>query len=209
MAGNPDVITRVLTGDLIGILLLATVLTWPISWALLTSYRRAVRRTMRTRASGATIASSPPPIVAPLALPVTIAPVDVSAGEYRAEDDAIMRWQLVRRPWRTAGAYALAGLAYVVVLTSVTVWFAEPTAPFRPIRFFLLTTLFALPIVPTVAIVAGSVRQSKLAVGCVYAMVYVALVVIGARTSTQFSVMQGIQLCVIYNAPGRRSSGWL
>ena len=148
------------TGHLPGILIAAAVLTWPVSWLLLRLYRRAVSRSMTARAS-ADARTGTPPVGLPRIEPVGVAAVDVSTAILDTTESQTLLRHLSGRPWRAARVYALAALAYAVVLTTVTASFAEPGAPFRPIRFLLLTTMFAWPVVLTLAMVAGSVRQRK------------------------------------------------
>jgi hypothetical protein len=201
MDASQDTLTLVVTGHLPGILIAAAVLTWPFSWLLLGLYRRAVSRSMAQRASAhATTGTTTPPAPPPIA-PVGVAALDVSTAISDTPDSQALLRHLTGRPWHAARVYALAALAYAVVLTVVTAPFAEPGAPFRPVRFLLLTTMFAWPVVLTLAMVAGSVRQRKRAIAGIYTLAYLAIVVIATLASPEFSVWQGILLWALYNGP--------
>jgi hypothetical protein len=195
-------VIEALTGHLPSILIAAAVLTWPISWGLLALYRRAVRRSMAARASGSTTSRAGRAAVPATAESASVVPLDVSAAVAETKDCRILLRDLLMRPWRTARVYAVAALAYAMVLTAITTPFADPGGPFRPLRFLLLTTMFAWPLVPTLAIVAGTTRQRKLAIGGAYAVVYVALVVVASLASPEFSVQDGLLLWTIRNGPG-------
>jgi hypothetical protein len=200
MNGSPDALTVAVTGHLPGILIAAAVLTWPVGWLLLRLYRRAVSRSMTARASGD--AGTPrTPAGLPSFEAAGVAALDVSTAIVETPESQTLLRHLSGRPWHAARVYALAALAYAVVLTTVTAPFVEPGAPFRPIRFLLLTTMFAWPVVLTLAIVAGSVRQRKIAIGGAYTLAYVALVVIATLASPEFSLWQGLLLWALYNGP--------
>ena len=193
-------LTVVATGHLPAILIAAAFLTWPISLLLLWLYRRAVSRSMRARASGH--APTEFTTLDPLGdEPVGVAALDVSTGIVDTAESQTLLRDLTARPWHAARVYVLGALAYAVVLTTVTALFAEPEAPFRPIRVLLLTTMFAWPLVLTLAIVAGSVRQRKIAIGGAYALAYGGLVIVATLASPEFSVWQGLVLWALYNGP--------
>src|SRR5688572_11647464 len=200
MNGSPDALTVAVTGNLPWILIAAAVLTWPVSWLLLRLYRRAVSRSMMARASGDARTITPPGGL-PSIEPVGVAALDVSTAILDTPESQTLLRHLSGRPWRAARVYALAALAYAVVLTTVTAWFVEPGAPFRPIRFLLLTTMFAWPVVLTLAIVAASVRQRKVAIGGAYTLAYGALVVIATLAGPEFNLWQGLVLWALYNGP--------
>jgi hypothetical protein len=61
--------------------------------------------------------------------------------------------------------------------------------------------MFAWPVVLTLAMVAGSVRQRKRAIAGTYTLAYLAIVVIATLASPEFSVWQGILLWALYNGP--------
>jgi hypothetical protein len=171
---------------------------------ILRLYRRAVRRSMsRASAGGGRRRAADADADRPAGAAAAVAPVNLSAGATAPSGDAAALLEaLVARPRRAALVYACAAVAYGGVIAIVTAWFADPDAPFLPVRLLLLTTLFAWPIVPTLAIVAGSLRRRKIAIAGCYAAVYVALVLVGTMRSADFTVRQGIQLWALYNLPG-------
>ena len=196
MSQSADALTVAVTGHLPAILIGAALLTWPVSWILLRLYRRAVSRSMTARASGDSSSGN-----AHLGGAKPVDPIGVAAPIANTTAPQTLLRQLSAGPWHAARIYALAALAYAIVLTSVTAPFVEPGAPFRPIRFLLLTTMFMWPIVLTLGMVAGSVRRRKLAIGGAYALIYVMLVVIATIASPAFSLWQGILLWALYNGP--------
>lgn len=197
--------TLFLTGELVSVLLLAIVLTWPVCWVLLGLYRRAVRRSMASRAStarsGTESASRTAAAIPDSAATNTVVTVDASAAAADRDADSALHQDLLTRPWRVAQIYGLAALAYAAILGLVTGWLAEPAAPFRPLRFLLLTMVFGWPVVPTLAIVAGSVRRWKVAIASLYTVVFLALSVIATWGSPESSVGQAVLLWALYNGP--------
>jgi hypothetical protein len=187
---TPEFVTRFLTGDLVGILILSAVLTWPVSWALLALYRRAVHRSMR-RSGGAA------PETGDGEFPITRAQWNI-ADSGSAEE---LHSQLRRRPWRAALVYVAAALTYGATLALLTAWFADPEAPFRPVRLLLLTTSFAWPIVVTIGIVAASTRRRKVLVGMVYTTSFIALVGLAVSISSTTSASQLLLLWALHNGP--------
>src|SRR5687768_16922788 len=124
MDASQDTLTLVVTGHLPGILIAAAVLTWPFSWLLLGLYRRAVSRSMAQRASAHATTGTTTPPAPPFISPVGVAALDVSTAIPDTPDSLALLRHLNGRPWHAARIYALAALAYAVVLTVVTAPFA-------------------------------------------------------------------------------------
>ena len=202
-----------LTGHLPFILITAALLTWPISAALLAIYTRAVRRSMRRMASGGDDAqrarsqSSPSAIVnAGRVLPDLAPPVPIEVGLMDATvvDNALpaasaFLRRLVREPWRTAACYALAGVAYSIVITVVLL--SSMNTPLLPLRFTTLAWVFGWPTVISVAMVAGSVHRVKVAVGLAYATIFAGLCIVGVQFSPDLTLRQLAMLWAIDNGP--------
>jgi hypothetical protein len=166
-----DPVTIALTGQLPFYLLLATLLTWPVSLGLLNLYTRAVRRSMRTSAS--TQAPATP------ALPIEPATNIVLSGE--AGPRAVLYELpvttaipgaetllacLLDRPRRAALAYCFGGIAYGLVMA--TAQLLADGLEIRPIRFLFLFWVFAWPVVLTVGIVAAATRFDRIALVMAY-----------------------------------------
>ncbi len=199
-AAAPSLVV-ILTGHLPAIIGVAAILTWPIGLALLALYRRAVRRSMGGRASGG-------PAVDPSRRDGEAThPVAPVVADARGESPGTLIQELLTRPRRVGWLYAWAVLAFAIVMTLVTTPFVEPGAPFRPVRFLLLTTMFAAPVVPVLAIVCAATRRRKLQIAAVYAAAYLAIVVVATILSPEFSVAQGVVLWTLYNLPGVALAG--
>ena len=158
----------VLTGHLSFIVLVSAGLTWPISWALIGLYRRALRVSMgkrfgRTAGNGA--ASDDAEWSAPH-----------SSGPDRprvADADSFARL-LFRRPRVIAMAYGIAGLSYAVAMALALM--VGTGLEILPIRSLVFIWTFAWPAALAVAIVAGSTRATKGLIIGLYAVVYLILV---------------------------------
>ena len=194
---NTTTLTRVLTGDLPAVLIMAAILTYPVSVWVLWLYRRAVTRAMSSERPGRhPVTGSPVPDV-DTAVSTTS---NRNTGAPAASPSEILT-RLRARPWRTAALYTVAGTAYGFVLALTMAYVAEPEAPFRPVRLLLLTTLFAWPVVLTTAIVAAAVRTQRVAIAAAYAVVYLTVGVIAAGRSPDATAWQALQLWLITNGP--------
>ena len=175
MGGPHDPLLQTLTGELPFVILASALLALPLSFFLLWLYRRAVRRSMRSR-SGVIVpvvpparASSPPPhnielsfdgssLSSPLPLPT----------------QSVIR-QIERGPWQAAAVYAAAGAGYALVMAIG--WLAATHDAFKPLKFLWLFWSYVWPAVLTVNLVAGSTRRGK---ACVLLAYFAVLAVLGA-----------------------------
>jgi hypothetical protein len=91
-----------LPGAIVFVVLLAAAATYPVSWAILAVYGRAVRRSMRTHSQ----AETPPEAER---RPIAMAPAVFAAGAVPAltDDAAGLAREMRRLPWKAARAYAL------------------------------------------------------------------------------------------------------
>ena len=195
---NTTTLTRVLTGDLPAILIMAAILTYPVSVWVLWLYRRAVTRSMSSETPGGhPVTASPLPDVDTAASTISSRSSRVPATVSQSEILRLLR----SRPWRTAALYTVAGTAYGFVLALTMAYLAEPGAPFRPVRLLLLTTLFAWPVVLTTAIVAAAVRTQRVAIAAAYAVGYLTLGMIAAGRNPDVTAWQALQLWLITNGP--------
>lgn len=106
-----------LTGALPMMLIIATVLAFPVSWLLITLYRRAVLRAMNSRSG------QPPPLPASAqpAVGGTAATADALSIRYLDRDSAVDPGAALRSVlhgrWLTAGVYVVAGTAFAWVMS--------------------------------------------------------------------------------------------
>jgi hypothetical protein len=127
-----DPVTSALTGHLTFHLLLAAVLTWPISIALLRLYTRAVRRSMRSQAHAVQPEASPPPDMmasAPQNSPVGTRAAtlhDLPEASSSAAAEGLLA-RLIARPRRAAFVYAVAAMEQLMR--------KRDTRPDRDLRF--------------------------------------------------------------------------
>ncbi len=129
-----DPVLLLLTGALPMMLIIATVLAFPVSWLLISLYRRAVLRAMNSRSGQppappaqaartgparnqsapqtiAKLTNTPPPM--PPSIPLTIRYVDRSS---QATDGRVLT-SVLRGRWLTAAVYIIAGAAFALVMT--------------------------------------------------------------------------------------------
>jgi len=175
-----------LTGQLPFIILVATILALPISFALLRLYRRAVVRSMRsTGGSGAGEMVKPIP-----------APEHVTGSRPPAGAVEVL---LRRGPWRAASVYAIASGAYAVVMVTGVLLSAH--LEFFPLRVLLLLVSYAWPIVLTINLVAGTVPRTQAWVLGSYFAVMGLLTAVAVIRSPQFTIRQAVVFWVITNLP--------
>ena len=201
MAQTFDPVTNALTGEMAGLLLLAAALTWPVAVALLALYQRAVRRSM-TRRSGRT-PQPEPAASAPAAstreaggAPDVLVPLRDRVAD-RSHDGLLPA--LLSRPWRAAGVYAIAGLAYASILAVVTL--RADGAELLPLRLLFTLWIFVWPLVLTVGIVAASARSEKILVTLAY---MAGLAVVGAAAMARSPALTWAQIAAawaLFNLP--------
>ena len=197
-----DPITLALTGQLPFILSLSAVLAFPISFFLLYLYRRAVLRGMARR-STKPVPQPEEPVGGEEASPVPgILRISIAdAAERKAKGEAEGRlYQLARAaPWRASLIYAAGGLVFASVMALS--FLISGDMEILPLRFLLLLTLFAWPLVPTLASVAGTGRKTNLLIAAAYAGLYIALATAGLIRSPESSAGELFILWVTTNIP--------
>jgi hypothetical protein len=203
MTGATDPITLALTGQLPAILIVATLLALPTSLALLWLYRRAVLRSMRAAAPGV---RSPPASQGPAPPSTPGQPPDLTITSYDRDPKSYLEpsarsflAQLARSRRRAAGAYALGGAAFAVVMTSA--FLVSSHIEFLPVRFLLLFWAYAWPVVFTTTLVLGSRLRTMLLCTAGYVAVYIALGAIGMARSPTFDWGQAALFFAINNLP--------
>ena len=109
--------TVIVTGVLPFVILIATVLAFPICFALLNAYRRSVLREM-SRGSGELVtrgltAASRPPVSQ-----IRIIALDSNSTQNQNGIESPQYRRALLGPWRASAAYTVAGVAYAVVMTA-------------------------------------------------------------------------------------------
>jgi hypothetical protein len=205
-----DPVTAALTGRLPFLLLLAALLTWPVSVGLLRLYTRAVRRSMRSQGRAVPPASGQPPVALAEGLAES-QPADrrTASGEVATLDQLpppqiggeaeALFGELRSRPRRAAVVYAVAGAVYGVVMAAAQLLSAG--IEILPVRFLALWWVFAWPVVLAVAIVATTSRRAKMALPTAYFAVLFALGAIARQTSPDLTWVQVFMLWALYDLP--------
>lgn len=198
-----DSTTVALTGQPTFVLLLAAALALPASIGLLKLYRRAVLRSMRTRANSRATGPVPLEAFAPPNQPMQTAP-DLSVLDHASPVTAVpategLHSNLLRAPWRAAAVYMGAGFCYALVLT--TTFLAATGSELLPLRFLLLFWIYAYPVVLTINLVAAATRRAKLGTASVYFLVLAALGAFGIARSPTLSWDQIAVLWLFTNLP--------
>ena len=185
-----DPIATNLPGVVLLILLTAAPLAFLVSIGLLSLYRRAVFRAMRTRAPvGRTVAPVPLETSVPSQEPVDTAlnivvldSASMKGGESATES---LYTSLLRAPWRAAAIYTIAGLCFAAVTTSA--FFAASKITYFPLRFIAFLWVYAWPVVLTVNIVAAATWRMKLVVSSIYFIILATLEIIAAMKIPRFN----------------------
>lgn len=185
MTNAVDPVTSVMTGGLPGVLLLAALLTWPIALGLLHLYTRAVRKSMRSSAATSTtrraqerceISSGQP------AVPERAVLYDLPAGTNVSANGTLFG-HLIARPRRAAAAYALAGVAYALIMA--TGQLLADRLEIIPIRFAFQFWISFWPVVLTIGIVAAVTRVERTLLVLAYFIILFAIGAIGIGSSRE------------------------
>jgi hypothetical protein len=176
----------VLNGVVQGLLLLAALLAWPVTWLLLRRYRRQVVRAMQRTSVDQARRAQPSAVPTPTgdgsataadpSVPSAAVGVDATAGGARESLASIRNRVATRRIvlWRR---YAAAGASQAGVLTVAT--FLAADIEFLPVRTLLVWVVYAWPVVLTVAILSGFDRMVVATTTGLYVAVVVGLGVLG------------------------------
>ena len=190
-----------LTGQLPGILSKAVPLALVASLLLLWIYRRAVKRSMARR-GGAGEAAAPSDAArqeaAPGAVPLQFVTAD--DGGRRDEAAAKLKARGLAGPWRNAAVYAVAGLGYVLTLTSASLYAGG--LEFLPVRFAFIALANAWPIVLTIGLVAPVSWRGWIVTAGVYFLLFIAVSAIGVARSETFTWDQATRMWLLTNIPG-------
>lgn len=153
-----------------------------VSIGLLSLYRRAVLRSMQTRATS-DLTMEPMPGVGSTAqhqqvqASVPIVVMDENAapdpGRFARDFNADLRMA----PRRAAAVYAFAGLCCTIVLT--TIFFISSALEFLPFRFFVFVWLYVWPVFLTIIIVSGTALRQRFLPIAAYFFVLAGLEILG------------------------------
>jgi hypothetical protein len=131
------------------VLLLGAILAWPVSWALLALYKRAVRRSMmqssHPRPTAATTAPPDPAPVDTATVPGAAVVLQALDGQTSRPEAKTLSAQLESGPTFTFLVYAAGGVAYAIVCAVATT--VATRIEFLPLRTLMFGWTFAWPIV--------------------------------------------------------------
>ncbi|WP_163995397.1 hypothetical protein [Pyxidicoccus caerfyrddinensis] len=203
MSDSVDAVTRLMTGNLTLTLLLAAVLTWPISVGLLALYRRAVRNSMArqthvTNTPPTQPAPEPPPGELPAPASALVNLNDRSSKPAHANAEHLLRRLLVE-PWRVAAVYTAAACVYALILALAEI--ASLGLEVLPLRLTMLFWLNLWPLVLTIGVVAASVRSAKAVTTAVYFTVLMVLGMLSLQRSPDLTWRQIATLWALINLP--------
>jgi hypothetical protein len=173
---NPDT-NNTLAGLVLLILILAIPLTFLTSIAILSIYRRAVLRTMRARAGIGTNEPATAPLSEPrqdgAPTPHPIAVFEAAGGRTSPSMPTGLYAELLRRPWRAAAIYAIAGLCYALVTTLL--FLRATKSGYQLLLFFIVFWYYAWPVAVTLSLVAASTWWTRLKIFAAYFLIIVPL----------------------------------
>ena len=199
MNESADPVVSTLTGPLPFLLIVSALATWPIAIGILAAYKRAVRRSMRTRAGVLPAhAAVPPPSRAVAGSSVMAEPRSDDTSSSDAEA-AILFADLLASRWHVAGIYATAGLAYALIANIA--FYTATDLELLPIAFMMLFVVFAWPTVITVCIVAATTRAAKATIAMAYFAILISLAAVAMPHSPALTWMQVAMGWAMFNLP--------
>jgi hypothetical protein len=185
------------------------ILVIAIPLALLTSvvslylYRRAVLRAMRSHTHGelaeASVLEASASSRESVQIPLEIAVIDSTPISSQKSAGGELHSDLLRRPWRTAGIYAIAGACYALV-TTVIFLSATPTE-FHILTFLAIFWYYAWPVVVTACIVAAATWQTRLTLFGVYFLMIIVLGAVDTMSSSSSDWNGILVLWLLTNLP--------
>jgi hypothetical protein len=196
-----------MTSNLPGFVLLILIVAVPLallaSVTLLSLYRRAVLRAMRTRAH---VETSEPRAVErsllihePAQIQLDIVVLDSASTFQKSSITDRLYAELVRGPWRAAVIYAIAGLCYALVTTII--FLLATKSGFHLLGFLITFWYYAWPVIVTICLVAAATWRTRLIIFAIY---FSTIVVLGALTvvnNSSSNWMEIILLWVLTNFP--------
>jgi hypothetical protein len=199
-----DIVTPALNAVLAFIMLLAAALALPVSFALIWLYRRAVTKSMRTRARPAAPESAPLSTSTPHPPPAQAAPgvtvVDATSSIPAGAEAKGLHAETLHAPWRAAAVYVVAGVCHALIMAAAN-HAASAERGFRPLSMLFLLLVFAWPAVITVNLVAATTVRARLAAAAVYFLIFAAVSAVAVSLSAELSWRLVIGLWLAANLP--------
>jgi hypothetical protein len=199
---NPDT-NNTLAGLILLILVIAIPLAFLVSIIILGVYLRAVFRTMRTRRNIDTSESAfaESSVLPQDAAQTSLQVVTVDSASDTSNDSAAtgLYADLLRGPWYTAAIYAIAGLCYALVTTTIFLLAAKDG--FQPLRFLIIFWYYAWPVAVTISLVAAATWWTKLKVFAIYFLIIVVLGVFAIAGNSTANWLEIIGLWLLTNFP--------
>src|SRR5262249_55955854 len=191
--------TVIVTGVLPFVILIATVLAFPICFALLSVYRRSVLREM-SRASDAPVTRGPTAAVhSPVSHIRTIALDSNSTRNQNGIESSQYRRALLG-PWRASAAYAVAGVAYAAVMTAG--WMiATSDQNVVWIKLLVLFWTYFWPSVLTALLVAAYYASGRIKLVGAYFSVLAAMTAVALVKNPEMGITELPMFWVLLNGP--------
>lgn len=203
MPPGTNLIANNLPGLVLLILIVAVPLAFLASVGVLSLYRRAVLRAMRTRINPGMSASassdSSAPSGPPTQTPLNIMVLDSASIMVQKPPKERLYAELLRRPWHAAKIYTIAGLCYALVTTIIFV--TATKSGFHLLGFLIIFWYYAWPVVVTICLVATASSRARLMVFAVYFLTIILLGAIAWIGNSLSTWMQMILLWFLTNLP--------
>lgn len=192
--------TVTLTGLLPFVVLVAAALAFPLSFALLSLYRRSVQRGMRSVGGQPTeIAASAQQSRAPdTALRVVV--LDGQSMRARPGDQPPVWRRAAYAPWHASAAYAIAGLGYALVMTIGWLLATRDQVLVWP-KLLILFWTYYWPTVLTTMLVAAYDWRRRLTLTGAYFIVFAGLVAIAVARNPALGIGSLPLYWVLTNGP--------
>ena len=191
--------TVIVTGVLPFVILIATVLAFPICFALLNAYRRSVLREM-SRGSGELVtrgltAASRPPVSQ-----IRIIALDSNSTQNQNGIESPQYRRALLGPWRASAAYTVAGVAYAVVMTAGWV-IATRDQNIVWIKLLILFWTYFWPSVLTALLVAAYYRSGRIQLLGAYFAFLALLIAVALAKNPEMGITELPVFWVLLNGP--------
>ena len=200
MTGNAN-------GMMFFIFLLALAVSFPVSFALILFYRRAVLKSMnaqtdsppqqRSENADSSTARVSPENPAP-ALPLITIYEGTSSIPLDAKAATLFGKMRFAR-WQAAAIYTLAGIGFALVMMLA---FLYDLDGFFPLRVVLMTAIYAFPMVLVINIVAEPRRAGKFLTGAIYFFILASMYFAALALNLKLPLLSIAYLFLLMNLPG-------
>lgn len=196
-------ITNNLPGLISLILIIAVPLAFLASFGLLSLYRHAVVRVMRSHAHGEMTESIAPADSEirqePVQTPLNIAVLDPGSRTTNNPSTQGLYANLLGGPWRAAAIYAAAGLCYALVTTII--FLAATKTGFGLLSFLIIFWYYAWPVVITICLIAAATWWMRSIMIGTYFLLIIVLGIIASLGNSMTSWTQIVFLWFLTNFP--------